>query len=103
MLSAILAARTILRSLSAAWWVMKSASARQATVAATQATTVANDQQLHYLRTTNPFNPENLAVYPRRLGTNRPNAYTKPNAFDIDTFNQHTQQHADNSSQAKSS
>ena len=38
--------------------------------------------QLHYLRTTNPFNPENLAVYPRRLGTNRTNAYTKPNAFD---------------------
>jgi phospholipid/cholesterol/gamma-HCH transport system substrate-binding protein len=52
------------------------------TVAATGATTVANGQQLHYLRTTNPFNPENLAVYPRRLGTNRPNAYTKPNAFD---------------------
>ena len=51
-------------------------------MAATGATTVANGQQLHYLRTTNPFNPENLAVYPRRLGTNRPNAYTKPNAFD---------------------
>jgi hypothetical protein len=30
---------------------------------------------VHYLRTTNPLNPENLAVYPRRLGTNRPNAY----------------------------
>jgi phospholipid/cholesterol/gamma-HCH transport system substrate-binding protein len=52
------------------------------TVAATQATTVANGQQLHYLRTTNPFNPENLAVYPRRLGTNRTNPYIKPNAFD---------------------
>ena len=51
-------------------------------MAATQATTVASGQPLHYLRTTNPFNPENLAVYPRRLGTNRPNAYTKPNAFD---------------------
>ena len=43
-------------------------------VAATQAS---NAQKLHYLRTTNPFNPENLAVYPRRLGTNRPNAYAK--------------------------
>ena len=52
------------------------------TVAATQATTVASGRQLHYLRTTNPFNPENLAVYPRRLGTNRPNAYTEPGAFD---------------------
>ena len=35
----------------------------------------------HYLRTTNPLNPENLAVYPRRIGTNRPNAYTKPGIF----------------------
>jgi hypothetical protein len=37
---------------------------------------------VHYLRTTNPFNPENLAVYPRRLGTNRPNPYAKPGMFD---------------------
>jgi virulence factor Mce-like protein len=34
-----------------------------------------------YLRTTNPLNPENLAVYPRRIGTNRTNPYTKPGAF----------------------
>jgi phospholipid/cholesterol/gamma-HCH transport system substrate-binding protein len=34
--------------------------------------------RVHYLRTTNPFNPENLAVYPRRIGTNRPNPYTQP-------------------------
>ena len=27
---------------------------------------------VHYLRTTNPLNPENLAVYPRRIGSNRP-------------------------------
>jgi phospholipid/cholesterol/gamma-HCH transport system substrate-binding protein len=47
-------------------------------VAATQA---ANSAGLHYLRTTNPFNPENLAVYPRRIGTNRPNAYAKPGNF----------------------
>jgi ABC-type transporter Mla subunit MlaD len=33
------------------------------TVAATQATTVSNRGPLHYLRTTNPLNPENLAVY----------------------------------------
>jgi virulence factor Mce-like protein len=47
-------------------------------VAATQAS---NAQGLHYLRTTNPFNPENLAVYPRRIGTSRPNAYAKPGNF----------------------
>ncbi len=35
----------------------------------------------HYLRTTNPINPENLAAYPRRLGTNRPNPYPLPGAF----------------------
>ena len=37
------------------------------TVAGTQATTVSSKGPLHYLRTTNPFNPENLAVYPKRL------------------------------------
>ena len=37
---------------------------------------------MHYLRTTNPINPENLAVYPHRIGTNRPNPYTLPGAFD---------------------
>ncbi len=47
-------------------------------VAATQAS---NAEQLHYLRTTNPFNPENLAVYPRRIGSNRPNAYAKSGNF----------------------
>ena len=47
--------------------------------AATQARSTAT--RVHYLRTTNPFNPENLAVYPRRLGTNRPNAYAKPGMF----------------------
>ncbi|WP_372790517.1 MlaD family protein [Paraconexibacter sp.] len=35
----------------------------------------------HYLRTTNPLNAENLAVYPRRIGTNRPNPYPLPGAF----------------------
>jgi hypothetical protein len=52
------------------------------TVAATQATTVSDRGPLHYLRTTNPFNPENLAVYPKRLPSNRPNPYTLPGHFD---------------------
>ncbi len=43
------------------------------TVAATQARPAA--QEPTYLRTTNPLNLENLAVYPRRLGTNRTNPY----------------------------
>jgi ABC-type transporter Mla subunit MlaD len=52
------------------------------TVAATQATTVTADGPLHYLRTQNPFNPENLAVYPKRVPSNRPNPYTLPGHFD---------------------
>jgi ABC-type transporter Mla subunit MlaD len=51
-------------------------------VAATQATGPTADGSLvHYLRTMNPVNPENLAIYPRRLPTNRPNPYAKPGAF----------------------
>jgi phospholipid/cholesterol/gamma-HCH transport system substrate-binding protein len=52
------------------------------TVAATQATTVSDKGPLHYLRTQNPLNPENLAVYPKRLPTNRTNPYTQPGNFD---------------------
>jgi phospholipid/cholesterol/gamma-HCH transport system substrate-binding protein len=48
--------------------------------AATQARTPGSD--VHYLRTTNPLNPENLAVHPRRIGSNRPNPYMKPRGFD---------------------
>ena len=48
------------------------------TVGATQAF---DTTRVHYLRTTNPLNAENLAVYPRRIGSNRPNAYTKPGNF----------------------
>jgi phospholipid/cholesterol/gamma-HCH transport system substrate-binding protein len=51
------------------------------TVGATQASQNEGGRQVHYLRTTNPLNPENLAVYPRRIGTNRPNAYAKPGNF----------------------
>jgi phospholipid/cholesterol/gamma-HCH transport system substrate-binding protein len=50
------------------------------TVAATQAKDPGT--QLHYLRTMNPLNLENLAVHPRRLGTNRTNAYAKSRNFD---------------------
>jgi ABC-type transporter Mla subunit MlaD len=50
-------------------------------VASTQATTGVGADAVHYLRTTNPANPENLAVYPRRIGTNRPNPYQFPGAF----------------------
>ncbi|HTE61221.1 MAG TPA: MlaD family protein [Solirubrobacteraceae bacterium] len=52
------------------------------TTAATQATTISSRGPLHYLRTTNPLNPENLAVYPKRLPTNRTNPYTQPGNFD---------------------
>jgi phospholipid/cholesterol/gamma-HCH transport system substrate-binding protein len=50
-------------------------------VASTQATTGVGASAIHYLRTTNPTNPENLAVYPRRIGSNRPNPYQHPGAF----------------------
>jgi phospholipid/cholesterol/gamma-HCH transport system substrate-binding protein len=53
------------------------------TVAATQAYTVPKPGvQLHYLRSMNPVNPENFAVYPVRVGTNRPNPYAFPRNFD---------------------
>jgi virulence factor Mce-like protein len=48
--------------------------------AATQASSLGADQktQLHYLRTTNPLNPENLAIYPHRISSNRSNPYVQP-------------------------
>ncbi len=53
------------------------------TVAVTQATTPPDTRgnRVHYLRTMNPMNAENLAVYPRRIGSNRPNPYELPGAF----------------------
>jgi phospholipid/cholesterol/gamma-HCH transport system substrate-binding protein len=36
---------------------------------------------IHYLRTTNPVNPESLAAYPRRLPTNRSNPYLEPGGY----------------------
>jgi ABC-type transporter Mla subunit MlaD len=52
-------------------------------VASTQATSSSANgkEQLHYLRTTNPLNPENLAIYPTRISTNRSNPYFAPEAF----------------------
>ena len=50
------------------------------TAAATQAFDPAT--RLHYLRTTNPLNLENLAAYPKRIGTNRPNPYQLPGGYD---------------------
>jgi phospholipid/cholesterol/gamma-HCH transport system substrate-binding protein len=49
------------------------------TAAATQAYDPGT--RLHYLRTTNPLNLENLAAYPRRLGSNRPNPYQLPGGY----------------------
>ncbi|WP_027005791.1 MlaD family protein [Conexibacter woesei] len=48
--------------------------------AATQATAPVSDsaEPAHYLRTSNPLNPEMLAQYPNRLPTNRTNAYAFP-------------------------
>jgi phospholipid/cholesterol/gamma-HCH transport system substrate-binding protein len=52
------------------------------TVGATQAYTIPKPGvQLHYLRTMNPMNPENFAVYPRRIGTNRTSPYAFPGSF----------------------
>jgi virulence factor Mce-like protein len=54
-------------------------------VGATQASNIPAggdvNHKVHYLRTTNPINLENLAVYPSRLPTNRSNPYQHPGAF----------------------
>jgi virulence factor Mce-like protein len=36
---------------------------------------------VHYLRTANPLNPENLAAYPKRISTNRSNPYVAPGGY----------------------
>ena len=41
----------------------------------------ANGGNAHYLRISNPINPEVLAVYPRRLSTNRGNPYLEPGGY----------------------
>jgi virulence factor Mce-like protein len=51
--------------------------------AATQITEIppGSSKPVHYLRTTNPVNPEVLAAYPKRLPTNRSNAYVEPGGY----------------------
>ncbi len=52
--------------------------------AATQAVDVGfnnSSQQVHYLRTANPTNPEMIAGWPFRLNTNRSNPYTEPGGY----------------------
>jgi phospholipid/cholesterol/gamma-HCH transport system substrate-binding protein len=49
--------------------------------AATQATAKVGNADVHYLRTTNPVNPEALATYQARLPVNRTNPYAFPGAF----------------------
>ena len=53
-------------------------------VAATEATDTPSGSktQVHYLRQANPLNPESLASYPQRIGSNRSNAYAAPSLFD---------------------
>jgi virulence factor Mce-like protein len=46
------------------------------------ATQAVGTDGVHYLRTVSPQNPENLAAYPRRIGSNRTNAYRAPRGFD---------------------
>jgi phospholipid/cholesterol/gamma-HCH transport system substrate-binding protein len=52
-------------------------------VASSQAvsTPLGGSQPVHYLRTTNPVNPENLAAWPYRLATNRSNPYFEPRGY----------------------
>jgi phospholipid/cholesterol/gamma-HCH transport system substrate-binding protein len=38
--------------------------------------------EVHYLRTMNPLNPEMMAAWPHRLGTNRSNPYRAPGGYD---------------------
>jgi ABC-type transporter Mla subunit MlaD len=46
------------------------------------ATQAATPDGKHYLRTTNPLNPESVAVSPNRLPSNRNNAYEFPRLYD---------------------
>jgi phospholipid/cholesterol/gamma-HCH transport system substrate-binding protein len=49
--------------------------------AATQAGSPQEGGLLHYLRVSNPLNPEVLAPYPHRLTTNRSNPYVEPGGY----------------------
>jgi phospholipid/cholesterol/gamma-HCH transport system substrate-binding protein len=47
----------------------------------TNSNTSGQGPSLHYLRAMQVFSPESLAVYTKRIGTNRANPYFKPGAF----------------------
>jgi phospholipid/cholesterol/gamma-HCH transport system substrate-binding protein len=49
--------------------------------AATQAGSPGSGGLLHYLRVSNPLNPEVLAAYPHRLTTNKSNPYVEPGGY----------------------
>ncbi len=55
------------------------------TVAATNAKQAGPNggREVHYLRTTNPVSAENIAVFPARLGSNRPNPYYLPGSYEL--------------------
>jgi virulence factor Mce-like protein len=46
--------------------------------ASTQASFLAGNTPLHYLRTAAVFSPDGMTIYPQRLATNRPNPYRFP-------------------------
>jgi phospholipid/cholesterol/gamma-HCH transport system substrate-binding protein len=50
-------------------------------VGATEAAETTDTARVHYLRTLSPFTPEGMALYPRRLASNRPNPYRFPGAL----------------------
>jgi len=52
-----------------------------ASTEATQ-TNIAGTKVLHYLRISNPVNPESLTAYSRRISSNRGNPYLVPGGFD---------------------
>ena len=63
----------------------REAAAFFANSAATTQATGANAAQtkvLHYIRISNPINPETLTVYQRRPSSNRSNAYMQPGGYD---------------------
>jgi phospholipid/cholesterol/gamma-HCH transport system substrate-binding protein len=59
------------------------ANAAAATNAHDKNADISTGQIQHYLRALNTVNPEGLAVYPSRIGTNRANPYFQPGAFNL--------------------
>ncbi|HXA55626.1 MAG TPA: MlaD family protein [Solirubrobacteraceae bacterium] len=59
------------------------ANAAAATNAHDKNADISTGQIQHYLRALNTVNPEGLAVYPARVGTNRANPYFQPGAFNL--------------------